>query len=100
AGALDRRLAVVAGHAAEGPLVDLAVLGAGERDAPVLQLVDRGRGGAAEVFDGVLVAQPVRPLDGVVHVPAPVVLAHVAEAGGDAALGRDGGGGGRGGPGG
>ena len=40
----------------------------------------------AHELDGVLVAEPVRPLDGVVHVPAPVVLAHVAERGADAAL--------------
>ena len=56
----------------------------------MLQLVDRFRRVAAEIFDGVLVAQPVRSLDGVVHVPAPVVLAHIAERGGDAALRRDG----------
>src|SRR5690606_30545036 len=45
---------------------------------------------AAHVLDRVLVAQPVRPLHGVVHVPAPVVLAHVAERRADAALRRDG----------
>ena len=56
----------------------------------MLQLVNRGRRVAAHIFDGVLVAEPVRPLDGVVHVPAPVVLAHIAERGGDAALRRDG----------
>ena len=33
----------------------------------------------AHVFDRVLVAEPVRAFDGVVHVPAPVVLAHVSE---------------------
>jgi hypothetical protein len=82
--------AVVLGHAAEGALVDLAFLGAREGHAPVLELVDGGRRVAGQVFDGVLVAQPVRPLDGVVHVPAPVVGTHVAEAGRDAALGRHG----------
>ena len=56
----------------------------------MLELDDRRDRLAAHVFDGVLVAQPVRPLDGVVHVPAPVVLAHVAERGADAALGRHG----------
>ena len=90
AGALDRRLAEVAGHAAEGALIDLAFGRAAERHAPVLQLVDRRRRVPDQVFNGVLVAQPVRPLDGVVHVPAPVILAHVAEAGGDAALGGHG----------
>src|SRR5262249_14752385 len=43
-----------------------------------------------EVLDGILVAQPVGALHRVVHVPAPVVAAHVAERGGDAALGGDG----------
>ena len=90
AGALRGALAVMGRHAAERALVDLAVvLAARERHAPVLELVDRRRRVAAQVFDGVLVAEPVGALDGVVHVPAPVVLAHVAERGGDAALRRD-----------
>ena len=55
----------------------------------MLQLVDRFRRVAAHIFDGVLVAEPVGTLDGVVHVPAPVVLAHIAKRGGDAALRRD-----------
>src|SRR5262249_6493975 len=78
------------GHAAERPLIDAAVLGARERHAPVLELVDRRRRVAAQVLDRVLVAEPVGSLDGVVHVPAPVVLAHVAERGGDPALRGDG----------
>ena len=90
AGALRGALAEMGGHAAERALIDLAFLGAREGHAVVLELVDRVRRLAAQIFDGVLVAQPVRPLDGVVHVPAPVVLAHVAERGGDAALGRNG----------
>ena len=56
----------------------------------MLQLVHRRHRLAAHIFDGVLVAEPVRPLHGVVHVPAPVVLAHVAERGADAALRGDG----------
>jgi hypothetical protein len=90
AGALDRAFAEVACHAAERTLIDLAVLGAREGHAPVFQFIDGLGGVAHEVFDGVLVAQPVRPLDGVVHVPFPLVLAHIAEAGGDAALRGDG----------
>jgi hypothetical protein len=39
-----------------------------------------GNGFLAHIFDGVLIAQPVRALDGVVHMKAPVILAHVAEA--------------------
>ncbi len=90
AGALRDALAVIGGHAAERALVDLAVLGARKRNTPVLELIHRRRRIAAHIFDGVLIAEPVRPLDGVVHVPAPVVLAHVAERCSNAALGRDG----------
>ncbi len=89
AGALRGALAVMGGHAAERALINLAVLAARERQPPMLQLVDRVRRAAAHIFDGVLVAEPVRPLHGVVHVPAPIVLAHIAEGCGDAALRRD-----------
>ena len=90
AGPLGGAFPEVGGHPAERALVDAAVLGAGERDAEVLQL-DHGRDRlAAHVLDRVLIAEPVRALHGVVHVPAPVVLAHVAERGTDASLGRDG----------
>ncbi len=89
-GALRLALAVVQRHTAERALIDLAVLGARERNAPMFEFVDRCGRVAHHVFDGVLVAEPVRPLDGVVHVPAPVVLVHVAERGRDAALGGDG----------
>ncbi len=86
AGALRRALAVMRGHAAERALVDLAFLGARERHAVMFQLDDRGDRLAAHVLDRVLVAEPVGALDRVVEVEAPVVLAHVAERGGDTAL--------------
>jgi hypothetical protein len=89
AGALGGALAVMRGHAAERALVDVSRLRARERHAPMLQFVDGRRRLAAEVLDGVLVAEPVGAFDRVVHVPAPVILAHVAERGGDAALRRD-----------
>ena len=56
----------------------------------MLELVDRLGSVAAQIFDRVLVAQPVGALDRVVHVPAPVVRTHVAERGGNAALRRHG----------
>ena len=79
AGALCDAFPVMRGHAAEGALVDFAFRCARERHAEMLQLVNRFRRITAEIFDRVLIAQPVRPLDGVVHVPAPVILAHIAE---------------------
>ena len=56
----------------------------------MLELDHRRDGLAAHVLDRVLVAEPVRALDRVVHVPAPVVRPHIAERGADAALRRDG----------
>ena len=70
ASALCRRpFAEVGGHAAEGPLIDHAALGARERHAPMFELINRGGRIAAEIFDRVLVAEPIGTLDGVVHVP-------------------------------
>ena len=91
AGALGgRAFAEFRRHAAERALIDAAVLGARERHAVVLEFVDGFRRVAAEIFDRVLIAEPVGALDGVVHVPAPIVGAHVAERGRDATLRRDG----------
>jgi hypothetical protein len=90
AGALGDALAVLGGHAAERALVDLALGRAAERHAEMLELDDRRDAVAAHVFDRVLVAEPVGTLDCVVHVPAPVVGAHVAERRRDAALRRHG----------
>ena len=40
----------------------------------------------AHVFDRVLIAQPIGALNRVVHVPAPIILTHIAERGTDTAL--------------
>ena len=91
AGALHGRAVAELGHvAAEGALVDAAVLGAAEGHAVMLELDDGLGRLARQVLHGVHVAQPVRALDRVVHVPLPVVRAHVLQAGGDAALRGDG----------
>mmetsp|Transcript_14923 Transcript_14923/g.28470 ORF Transcript_14923/g.28470 Transcript_14923/m.28470 type:complete len:393 (-) Transcript_14923:204-1382(-) len=83
-------LAVLQALPAEGPLVDLPLLGPAEGQAELLQLQDGLGRLPAHVVNGVLVAQPVAALDGVVHVPPPVVGAHVAQRGVDAPLGGDG----------
>jgi hypothetical protein len=88
ASALCGALAVMRGHAAERALIDFAGFRARKRDAPMLEFVHRLRRVAAEIFDRVLIAEPVRTFHGVVHVPAPVVFAHVAERSRDAALRR------------
>src|SRR5262245_4538727 len=56
AGAMGNALAVMGRHAAEGALIDLAVLVAAERHAEMLEFVDGLGRVAAEIFDGVLIA--------------------------------------------
>ena len=90
AGALRRRpLAEVGGHAAERALIDAAIFGAREWHAPMLKLIDGSRRIAAEIFDRILIAEPIRPLDGVVHVPFPIVRTHIGKRRRDTALRRD-----------
>ena len=90
AGALRLAFAVMRGHAAKGALINFAFGGSGERHAVMFQFDDGRNGFTAHVFDGILVAQPVRTFDGVVHVKAPVIFAHIAQRGTDAALRGDG----------
>jgi hypothetical protein len=52
----------------------------------MLQFVDGCRRVAAQILDCVLVSEPVRAFHRVVHVPAPVILAHVAQRGRNSAL--------------
>ncbi len=88
AGALHGPFAEILRMAAERPLVNRAVLVAIERHAEMLQLVYELGCFAHQEFDRVLVAEPVRALHRVVHVPQPRVLAHVAERRADPALRR------------
>ena len=94
--ALDRRAFAHVLHVpAERALVDRAFGVAAEGNARMLELVDRLRSLAHHVLDRVLVAQPVRSLDGIEHVPGPVVRAVVLQGRGDPALRRNGVGAGR-----
>src|ERR1700690_2393774 len=52
----------------------------------MFQLEDCRDGLPAHVLDRILVAEPIRPFDRIVHMPLPTVLAEVAEAGCNAAL--------------
>ncbi len=86
AGALYGFFTIVGSVAAKRALVNRAVRVAVKRHAHVLQLVHHFGCFAAHEFDRVLVAQPVRPLDGVVKVVVPVVVVHIAQRRADAAL--------------
>ena len=76
--------------AAEPALIDLAFGRAIERQTHVLELEHRVDRLARQHFGRVLVDEVVAALDGVEHVPFPVVFFGVAERGADAALGRAG----------
>ena len=74
----------------KGPLIDATTLCSRKWQAHVLQLEHGLRTHAAHVLDGILIADVVRPLHGVVHVPAPIVIRVVGRDGtGNAALRRD-----------
>jgi hypothetical protein len=74
---------------AKAALIDRPGLSTAERHAEMLKLDDGGNRLATHVFDRILVAEPVGAPDRVVHVPAPIVLFHVAERRTDAALRGD-----------
>ena len=86
AGALGNAFAEIRRHAAKGALINFAFIRARKRHAEMLQFVNGFRRIAAQIFNGVLVAQPVRAFNGVVHVPTPVIIAHIAKRGGNAPL--------------
>src|SRR6266481_4996037 len=77
----DRIFAEVAHVTAERSLIDFSIVGAREGHPRMLQFDDGGDGLSAHIFDGILVAEPVGPLDRVVHMPLPTVFADVAETG-------------------
>ncbi len=79
-------LPVFGGMAAERALIDLALFGARKRHTVVFQFIDRLWRFAGDIFHRVHVAEPVRTLDGVEHVPLPAVGSHVAQGCGNSAL--------------
>jgi hypothetical protein len=74
AGATGRQLAKVLHVPAERPLIDPPVLGPAEGQSEMLELENSGHCFSAHVLNRVLVAEPVRSLDGVIHVPLPGIL--------------------------
>ncbi|MNJ34802.1 hypothetical protein D3C77_295270 [compost metagenome] len=80
---------VVLGLTTERTLIDTAGFGTRERQTHVIQLEDRSRAFLTHVFDSVLVTDVVGTLDGIVHVPAPVIVrVGRSDGAGDATLGR------------
>src|SRR5216684_1083346 len=89
--ALRHLLAVADGLAAEGTLIDLALLRSREGNAVMFELEYGGHSLTTHVLDRILVAEPVGALDRVVHVEAPVVaVAHISKRSRHAPLCRNG----------
>ncbi len=70
----------------ESTLIDLSVLGSREWASVILQLNDGSWCLSRHVVNSILVSKPIRTLHGVVHVPSPVILVHVAKSGVDSSL--------------
>ena len=90
AASADWPLAVVARVPAEAALVNLAVGGSIEWEAHALQFDHRGDGLTCQHFSGILIGKIVTTLDGVEHVPLPVVLFYISEGRTDTTLCRTG----------
>src|SRR5260370_16285994 len=71
---------------AKAALIDRAGFGAAERHAEMLEFDNRRDRLTAHIFDRVLIAEPVGAPDRIEHVPAPIVLFHVAQRSPHAAL--------------
>ena len=83
-------LAIVLGLTTKGALIDAAIFLAGKWQAHVLKFKHSLGANGTHVFNGILVANVVRTLDGIEHVPAPVVIGIFRGNGtGDATLGRN-----------
>ena len=83
-----RALAMFGSMAAERTLINFAAFDAVKRHTHVLQLNHCFRRGATHKLNRILVAQPVGTFHGIVHMPVPTVLLHIAQRGGNTALRR------------
>jgi hypothetical protein len=88
ASSIDGRFAVILHVSTERTLVNFSIVGAVKRHPEMFQFIHHFRRGAAHIFNRILVAQIVRPFDGVVHMPVPIVFFHIAERSGNTTLRR------------
>ncbi len=88
-GTTHRLLAEVRHVTTERTLIDLAVVGTIERHTVMFELNDNFVGFLAHEFDRILVAEPVGSLDGIVHVPRPVILLGITQGSSNPALRRN-----------
>ena len=52
----------------------------------MFQFDNRVHGFTAHVFNGILITQPVRAFNGIVHMKTPVIFAHITQRRTDASL--------------
>ena len=84
-------LAVIFGLTTKGTLIDTPGFRSRKWQAHVLEFEHGLRAFAAQVLNRVLIADVIRTLYGVVHVPAPIIVGVIAgNRAGDATLGRNG----------
>ena len=86
ASALCGTFAIVGRHPAKWALINFPVFSSGKRDTIVFKLDNSGNRFTTHIFDGILITQPVRPLDGVVHVPFPGIWPHITKCSAHATL--------------
>src|SRR5690625_60838 len=86
-GALNGLFPKMRGMPTERTLINGAIVVTVKRHPKVLELINSMRRFATQELDSVLITQPVGPLDGIVHMPIPVVLAHVTQRCTDTTLG-------------
>ena len=79
-------LAVFVRLSSKSSLVDLALGGPGERHAVIFEFQNGGGSFTGHVVNGILITQPIRSFNCVVHVPPPVIGLHVTKSGIDTTL--------------
>src|SRR5690606_13763896 len=85
------RIVRTLGLTTERTLIDAALFGTGERQPHVFELEHGFRTNGAHVLDSVLVTDVVGTLDGIVHMPAPVIVrVGRSDGAGDATLSGNG----------
>ena len=71
--------AEILGLTSEGSLINFALLRSREWHTIRLKLKNSVGGLLGHVVNGVLISEPIRTLHGIVEVPSPIILVHVAE---------------------
>jgi hypothetical protein len=70
----------------EGSLVNFSFLCSAERHAVRFKFKNSFRSLSGHVVNGILITEPITTLHGVIEVPSPIILMHVAKSGIDTTL--------------